>query len=162
VTADESSNETAETAINPFPQSAASLIIPKLGIAAPIIFSQSAENKDILRDLHSGAAHYPGSALFGERGVGIVLGHSSAFPWYQGNYGSVFSLLHRLTVGDEFFVFYENKIYTYRVSKTDIVMPKNFQVENPDGGSHLVLLSCWPVGTNWRRIVVFSDLVSVK
>jgi LPXTG-site transpeptidase (sortase) family protein len=145
---------------NPFPESEASILIPKIDISAPIILSQSPRNRDMLKDLEKGTALYPESPLFGEQGVSILLGHSSAYPWYRGNYGSVFALLNKLELGDEFYVFFKGNRYTYQVANKKVVVPEDFKVENPDHGSHLILMSCWPVGTNWKRIVVFSDLIN--
>jgi len=146
---------------NPFPHEEASIVIPKTGVWAPIVFSSSPKNRDMLKILEKGVGHYPESPRFDAKGVSIILGHSSAYPWYRGSYGSVFGLLNKLDPGDEFIVFYQGNRYVYRVNNTNIVVPKDFKVENPDNTQHLILMSCWPVGTNRKRIVVFSDLVSV-
>ncbi len=136
--------------------------IPKIKIKAPIVFPDTNDPNKLLKWLEKGALHYPDSENFGEKGVAILLGHSSAYPWYRGNYGSVFALLEKLQAGDEVIVVSNGKKYLYRVSGSKVVVPKDFKVTNPDGKSHLWLMSCWPVKTNKLRIVVATDLMQVS
>ncbi|MEW5805276.1 MAG: sortase [Patescibacteria group bacterium] len=138
------------------------VFIPKINVKAEIVFPDTTDNKELLSWLEKGVIHYPDSAGFGEKGVGILLGHSSAYPWYRGDYGSVFALLEKLEPGDEVVVVSQGKKYLYRVSGSKVVVPKDFRVENPDNGSHLWLMSCWPVRTNKLRIVVATDLVKTE
>lgn len=140
--------------------------IPKIKIKAPIVFPDTNDSNKLLKWLEKGVVHYPDSAMFGDPptggGVAILLGHSSAYPWYRGNYGSVFALLEKLQAGDEVIVVSNGKKYLYRVSGSKVVVPKDFKVTNPDGKSHLWLMSCWPVKTNKLRIVVATDLISTE
>ena len=136
--------------------------IPKIKVKAEVVFPDTNDSKKLLKWLEKGVIHYPDSEKFGERGVAIILGHSSAYPWYRGNYGSVFALLEKLQAGDEVIVVSQGKKYLYRVSGSKVVVPKDFKVENPDDKSHLWLMSCWPVRTNKLRIVVATDLVSTE
>jgi len=84
----------------------------------------------------------------------IILGHSSAYPWYKGAYGSVFSLLNKLEGNDEIFVFSAKKKYTYKVVGKEINLPENLNIEKQKEESLLYLLSCWPIKTNWKRIAI--------
>jgi len=143
-------------------QSEARVIIPKINVNAPIVFPQTIDNDELLSYLEKGVIHYRDSAEIGKPGTAIILGHSSAYPWYNGNYGSVFALLEKLEIGDEFVVSYQNKKYYYRVSEKDIVVPLDFKVEEKDNKSHLILMSCWPVRTNRLRMVINSDLIRVE
>lgn len=143
-------------------QNEARVIIPKINVNAPIVFPQTIDNDELLSYLEKGVIHYRDSAEIGKPGTAIILGHSSAYPWYNGNYGSVFALLEKLEIGDEFIVSYQNKKYYYRVSEKDIVVPLDFKVEEKDNKSHLILMSCWPVRTNRLRMVINSDLIRVE
>jgi LPXTG-site transpeptidase (sortase) family protein len=143
-------------------QNEARVIIPKINVNAPIVFPQTIDNDELLSYLEKGVIHYRDSAEIGKPGTAIILGHSSAYPWYNGNYGSVFALLEKLEIGDEFVVSYQNKKYYYRVSEKDIVVPLDFKVEEKDNKSHLILMSCWPVRTNRLRMVINSDLIRVE
>ena len=143
-------------------QNEARVIIPKINVNTPIVFPQTIDNDELLSYLEKGVIHYRDSAEIGKPGTAIILGHSSAYPWYNGNYGSVFALLEKLEIGDEFVVSYQNKKYYYRVSEKDIVVPLDFKVEEKDNKSHLILMSCWPVRTNRLRMVINSDLIRVE
>ncbi len=130
------------------------LIIPVLGIDAPIIWPLSKEENDLQKALESGVVLWPESSYLGKEGTIIILGHSSAYPWYRGAYGSVFSLLDKLQVGDEVYVYSADRIFTYRVVGKKIDFPENLKIEESKGEAVLYLLSCWPVRTNWKRIAI--------
>lgn len=140
--------------------------IPKIKVKAEIVFPDTVNSKELLSWLEKGVIHYPDSAEFGSvssgSGVSIILGHSSAYPWYRGSYGSVFALLEKLEAGDEVMVVSSGKKYLYRVSGSKVVVPKDFKVENPDGKPHLWLMSCWPVRSNKLRMVVAADLIKTE
>ena len=136
--------------------------IPRLNVKAKVVFPDTNDSVRLLKWLEKGVIHYPDSEAFGKKGVSIVLGHSSAYPWYRGDYGSVFALLEKLKAGDEVIVVDKGKKYLYRVSGSRVVVPKDFKVESSDNKSHLWLMSCWPVRTNKLRIVVATDLVSTE
>ena len=95
-----------------------------------------------------------------------MLGHSSAFPWYNGDFGAVFALLSKLKVGDRFYVQYEdNRSFVYEMTQAIIFNPfENNQrltdIENAPGSS-IILISCYPVGTNYKRIAVQARLVQL-
>lgn len=136
--------------------------IPKINVKAEIVFPDTTDPKELLKWLEKGVIDYPDAARFGADGVSILLGHSSAYPWYRGNYGSVFALLEKLQPGDEVIVVSRGYKYLYRVSGSKIVVPKDFKVDDPDGKSHLWLMSCWPVRTDKLRIVVATDLIKTE
>jgi len=138
------------------------IFIPRINVKAKIVFPDTNDSRELLKWLEKGVIHYPDSDELGEKGVAIILGHSSAYPWYRGDYGSVFALLEKLKAGDEVIVVNQGKKYLYRVSGSKVVVPKDFKVQNPDNGSHLWLMSCWPVRTNKLRIVVATDLISTE
>jgi LPXTG-site transpeptidase (sortase) family protein len=99
-------------------------------------------------------------------GNGIILGHSSAYPWYRGDYGSVFALLSKLAVGERFYVQYEdNRMFVYEVRGSVIFNP--FKTEERlaalEGvtGDNVILLSCYPVGTSYLRIAVRAEQVAI-
>ena len=142
----------------------ATLIIPKLGISAPIVFGVESDENTILKNLENGVVHYSDSPKPGLDGLSIILGHSSAYPWYRGAYGSVFSLLGKLEPGDNFSVQYsDGRKFNFAVKQSVVFSPfdndsrlAHFdQADNPT----LILVSCWPVGTNYKRIAVQAELI---
>jgi LPXTG-site transpeptidase (sortase) family protein len=144
----------------------ATLVIDGIGVRAPIVFG-SPDNVDaIYENLEEGVVHYSGTAKPGEPGVSIVLGHSSAYPWYKGDYGAVFALLSKLKPGDRFYVQYaDNRSFFYEV-KEDLVFNPFKSDERLDAmerasGDNIILISCYPVGTNYLRIAVRAERISL-
>ena len=140
------------------------LTIPAIGAKAPIVLEQSINPDVIFSRLEDGVVHYAGTPLPGEVGTSIILAHSSAYPWYKGHYGSVFALLTKLKPGDEVFVSDGTKILKYQVTESLVFNPftsndpKLLALSQSDRSS-IVLVSCWPVGTAYKRIAVKADLV---
>ncbi|MFH0912546.1 MAG: class E sortase [Patescibacteria group bacterium] len=136
------------------------IIIPKINVDAPIVFPQSAANKSILDAIQNGVAHYPGTALPGRVGNVFVTGHSSYYWWSGGKYNRIFTLLDKLQPNDLVYVYYEGKEYIYKVRDSIIVLPSQTDVLNPTASATLSLMTCTPVGTNLKRLVVRADLIS--
>lgn len=142
----------------------AQLVIDSIGINAPIIFGVSTDDNDVYNNLEKGVVHYSSTPRPGQKGVSVVLGHSSAYPWYKGHYGSVFALLNKLNPGDKFYIQYEdNRVFVFQVKQSLVFNPfgddarlKELEQSNVPS---LILLSCWPVGTNYRRIAIQAELV---
>lgn len=150
--------------VKPLP-SRARLVIDSIGIDAPLVFDVAPDNDTIYKNLERGVVHYSNTPKPGVRGVSVVLGHSSAYPWYKGKYGSVFALLGKLKPGDTFYVQYEDgRLFVFKVKGAIVFNPfvaddRVTELERADG-TNIVLISCWPVGTNYRRIAVQAQLIS--
>ncbi|MEX2053331.1 MAG: sortase [Candidatus Paceibacterota bacterium] len=140
------------------------IVIESLGVRAPIVFNVGDDTKAIYDNLENGAVHYSNTSKPGEGGVSVVLGHSSAYPWYKGAYGSVFALLGKLQPGDIFYVAYaDGSRFVYSMKQAIVFSPfandeRLQEIEKSDKDT-VVLLSCWPVGTNYKRIAVQAELV---
>jgi LPXTG-site transpeptidase (sortase) family protein len=144
----------------------ARLVIDKIGVNAPIVFGVPDIDLDnIYERLEDGVVHYSASAKPGNPGTGIILGHSSAFPWYRGDYGAVFALLSKMDNGDRFYVQYDNgPAFLYEVMGSVIFNPfkaeERLRAIEDVSGNNLILLSCYPVGTNYLRIAVQAAQVA--
>ncbi len=142
----------------------ATLTVGKIGITAPIVFNVGSDNDKIFKNLENGVVHYSDTPKPGLDGISVILGHSSAYPWYRGSYGSVFALLGKLEPGDKFSVQYsDGRVFSFAVKQSLIFSPFSDdsqlkQIEKYPGSS-LVLISCWPIGTNYKRIAVQAELV---
>jgi LPXTG-site transpeptidase (sortase) family protein len=149
----------------PLPDTA-TLVIDSIGVRAPIVFGVPDNNDLIYNNLENGVVHYSNTPKPGEPGAAIVLGHSSAYPWYKGDYGAVFALLSKLKVGDRFYVQYsDNRTFVFQMTQSIIFNPfENDQrlsdIENASGSS-IILISCYPVGTNYKRIAIQAQLVQI-
>ena len=143
------------------------LIIPRLGKNLPIINSEvgnlqlknfAALEKDIQADLKNGVVHYPGTANPGEIGNVFITGHSSYYPWDNGRFKDSFSLLPQLVAGDKFYIYYKEKKYTYRVFDIKEVRPTKVDVlAQPQDKKIATLMTCTPVGTNLRRLIISAE-----
>jgi len=133
--------------------------IPKIGISAPIIFPAASTTEERVHELlDSGTVHYPSSALPGEEGETIILGHSAPENWPKIKYDWVFSDLDSLAWGDEILVYFEGEKHVYLVEDKIFIergeeLPKENYVK---GENTIILLSCWPPGKNIRRIAVIA------
>ncbi|MGD0976874.1 MAG: sortase [Minisyncoccia bacterium] len=139
--------------------------IPTIGITAPVVLEKSLDPNVILNRLSDGVVHYSDSPLPGEEGTSVILGHSSAYPWYKGKYGSVFALLGKLKNGDAVIITNGSKTLVYKVSDILIFNPLSNnsriqEISQSDNRSSVLLVSCWPVGTNLKRIAVRADLIA--
>ena len=144
----------------PYTSKSNSIQIPQIGIEAPIIIGQSKDNLQLKNDLDKGTVLYPGSVLPGQSGQVVVLGHSAPPNWPKIRYDWVFSDLNSLVSGDKVIVNFNNKQYTYTITRKEIVKKgSEVSIEGFDPKDNvLTLISCWPPGKNYERIVVQAIL----
>ncbi len=135
------------------------LIIPKINVNAPIIEVENSQESTIQKGLESGVVHYPGTANPDEVGNYFILGHSSDYIWRKGDYKEVFALLDKLEVNDEIKVYYQSKEYLYRVVDKVIVVENDVQVLAPTSEPTISLMTCWPIGTPLKRLIIKGRLV---
>jgi LPXTG-site transpeptidase (sortase) family protein len=141
------------------------IIIPRINRNVPIV-NVSTENlikrdwsaleAEIQNALRDGVVHYPGTAEPGERGNVVITGHSSYFPWDPGRFKDVFALLHDVSINDEILIYADQKQYKYKVTDKKIVMPDQIDVLTQQGEDKLTLITCTPVGTNLKRLIIIA------
>lgn len=138
------------------------LVIPKTGVKVPIVFPTDTSTKGVLKALEGGVGIYPGSVMPGQKGHTILLGHSSLASWYHGDYARVFSLLNRLSAGDQFMVVAGNMKYIYKVSSNQVFKPAaaDAYLAQPTQGSIMELVTCDPVGSAANRRIVSAELIA--
>jgi LPXTG-site transpeptidase (sortase) family protein len=145
------------------------LVVPKLGKSIPIVETGDAQiqgadwgqlEKQIQSGLQKGVVHYPGTAKPGEFGNVFITGHSSYYPWDPGQYKDVFATLSKLEVGDMYYVYYNQKQYSYEVTSKMEVKPSNVDVlSQPKDEKISTLMTCTPVGTALRRLIITAKEV---
>jgi LPXTG-site transpeptidase (sortase) family protein len=145
------------------------LVIPKLNLNIPIVIPSNtalidenwtALEKDIQDGLQHGVVHYPGTARPGQAGNVFITGHSSYY--YPGPYTSVFARLAELDPGDEFWLYYGGDKHRYRIIDEREVSPTDVSVLNqPSTIREATLMTCTPVGTTLRRLVVRAQEIDV-
>jgi LPXTG-site transpeptidase (sortase) family protein len=144
------------------------IVIPRINQNVPIIRVSSqnliqrdwkALERDIQDALRDGVVHYPGTSLPGENGNVVITGHSSYFPWDPGRFKDVFALLHDVVEGDRIVVYQNQKKYLYEVTEKFEVKPTQIEVLRQKDTETLTLITCTPIGTNLRRLIVIAKPV---
>lgn len=147
------------------------IIIPRIDQNIPIVRVSSeslimrdwkALEKEMQEALKGGVVHYPGTSLPGESGNIVVTGHSSYFPWDPGRFKDVFALLEDVVEGDKVVVYHEQDKYIYEVKEIKIVLPEDINVLKQTPDNKLTLITCWPVGTNLKRLIVSAEPIEVN
>lgn len=141
------------------PNTQFSIVVPKIGAAEKITANVDPSNKDeYLQALTNSIAHAKGTAFPGVNGTTYLFAHSADNFWDIGRYNAVFYLLKDMVPGDEIYVFYNGKKYTYVVYDTKLVDATDTQyIDAALGqGERLILQTCWPPGTDWKRTLVFA------
>lgn len=148
------------------------IVIPKIGKNIPLldITQTTVEGKNELNDifmkeLENGVIRYPGSAKPGEDGNSFIFGHSSNFPWIDGDFNDVFALLDKVVFDDEIVVYYGQEKYIYKVRSKNVIRPGDVSVlksNEKSGKKELTLMTCWPIGTTLNRLVLTADLIEIQ
>ncbi|MGE5042259.1 MAG: sortase [Candidatus Levyibacteriota bacterium] len=136
-----------------------SVVIPKIGANEKVTPNVDPSNGDVyLEVLRHTVAHAKGTALPGMNGTTYLFAHSADNFWDVGRYNAVFYLLKDLDVNDDVVVFFENKRFNYKVYDKKIVDPTevNYMSANLGLGERLILQTCWPPGTSWKRLLIFA------
>jgi LPXTG-site transpeptidase (sortase) family protein len=135
-----------------------SIVIEKIGLTAPLIFSQEKTQKEIEADLNNGVVAYPGSVLPGEIGNLFITGHSSIYPWNHSAYGKVFAALDKLEAGDKVIVYYNKHKFEYKITNKYVAHAQDVRLVHPDNEAKITLFTCWPIGTNLKRLALEGAL----
>ena len=134
--------------------------IPKINAYSPIVLDVDPWNKsEYLEKLKSGVAHAKGTVLPGDIGMSFLFAHSSDLPWNITRYNTVFFLLGSLKIGDEIVIFRDNEKIGFKVVEIRIVSPYEVSFLKDLSVDQLVLQTCWPIGTDYKRLLIFTERV---
>jgi len=138
-----------------------SLSIPKIGAATNIVANVDTNNEDeYFNALKEGVAHAKGTFFPGQGKTIYLFAHSTDSPLNIVAYNAVFYQLAKLDSGDKITVYFANKKYVYQMSDKKVVGANEVAWLVRDfGGEKLILQTCTPPGTTWKRLLVFADLV---
>jgi LPXTG-site transpeptidase (sortase) family protein len=142
------------------PSASNTLLIPSLGISAPVNYPDDTSDSAIETSLQTGVAHYPSTALPGQSGSVYIFGHSSDFIWSPGTFKHVFTKLPEIAIGATISLSDSTgKTFTYRVAAKKVVAADDISVLEQDQQLHqLILQTSYPLGTALERYVVFAQL----
>ncbi len=136
-----------------------SILIPKVGANQKVFPNVDPNNeKAFLPILYQGVAHAKGTVFPGIKGNIYLFAHSSDNFWDVGRYNAVFYLIKDLVVGDDIVIFFENRRHNYKVTESKVLdaADVSYLVKNQGEQEQLILQTCWPPGTTWKRLVVFA------
>lgn len=136
--------------------------INSIGISAPIISGVDGKIKeDYMKALENGVAHLKGTALPGMSGNTVIFGHSSYFKNQPGSYKEIFAKNNNIQIGDQIVIKSNlGRSLKYQVTGKEIVAPDDVGVvrQNFDE-SKLTLITCWPVYSTAKRLVVVASKI---
>lgn len=136
-----------------------SIVIPRIGASSRVIPNVDPSDPSVFKPaLMQGVAHAKGTVFPGLPGNTYIFAHSTDSWWNVGRYNAVFYLLKDLQPGDDIVVFFEGIRHNYVVEKTFIADPSevSYLINSHDGPEQLVLQTCWPPGTTWKRLFVIA------
>ncbi len=138
-----------------------SIVVPKIGINAPIVAGVDPANpKEYNKVLATAVAHSSTSFTPDKAGTVYLFSHSTNYDWFVKDLNAVFYLVKNLENGDYIVLFYKGVRYTYQLKEKRIVQPGEISYLVPQvGKKNLILQTCWPPGSTTERLLLFADLV---
>ena len=142
-----------------------SILIPKINAKSNIVANVSPYNKDEYLSVlekdevaHSETSSLPG---LGKNKTTYLFAHSTQQSLNMVRKNSIFYLLNELINGNSIYIRYNGNLYQYKVYDKKIISYKeaeylNYKDENREV---LILQTCWPIGTNWKRLLVFAERI---
>jgi LPXTG-site transpeptidase (sortase) family protein len=143
------------------------VLVPKIAARANITqnvspFDQLAYEKELKmgKVAHSATSSLPGDG----KGKSIYLfAHSSEENFLANRANAVFYLIGELDKGDSIWIEKNGIKYLYKVYDKKITKPEDtsyLRYSDPNR-EVLILQTCWPIGTNWNRLMVMAQLMAV-
>ena len=135
-----------------------SIIVEKIGADAPIIANVDPSNKAVYEAaLKRGVAHALGTSLPGQPGVSYLFAHSTDTIFNVPRYNAIFYLLQDMALGDRIVIFFAGRRYDYKVVETKITEASDVSYFTMQTSEQiLVLQTCYPPGTTWKRFLVIA------
>ena len=139
--------------------------VPKIGANAKIIKGVSPYNKkeymEVLKGndiAQSSISSLPGD---GKGTTTYLFAHSTQQELLAARQNSVFYLLGELNNDDVILINYKGKDYMYKVYTKKIIGAKEVEylTYSEKDRELLVLQTCWPIGTNWQRLLIFAERI---
>ena len=132
---------------------AGQLVIKKIGVNMPI-----STLPDPAQALAIGAQLIPGTATPDQFSNTAIAGHR--FQYLPPSSKTLY-LLHKLEQGDDIVVHWNNRTYTYRMLSSKEVLPDDISVLYATSSPRLTLITCTPIFSTAKRLIVTANLVSV-
>ena len=135
-----------------------SIYVPKINARSKIIPNVDPGNsQEYLNALTQGVAHAKGTNFPGQGKEIYLFSHSTDSPLNFARYNAIFYLLGKLDKGDRIVIFFMGQMHTYQVDNKVITSADDTSWLKDDGsGEKLVLQTCDPPGTSWRRLLIIA------
>jgi len=134
-----------------------SVVIPKIGAKSDVIANVDTANpQEYLAALEEGVAHARGTYFPGQKETIFLFAHSTDSPINIARYNAVFYLLRKLEPGDTIIVFFADKKYLYEVTEKLVASVSDTSWLATAGEERLILQTCDPPGTTFRRLLVIA------
>jgi len=141
------------------------IIIPKIQAEADVRenvspFDQAEYNRVLKENVvaQASGSFPPGSGV--GRSTYIFAHSTNAGPSSVRN-NAVFYLLGKLEVDDQIVINYHGNHKNYRVYEKKVVKPNvlDFLTYGDPTREVLILQTCWPIGTDWNRLLVLAEAI---
>jgi sortase A len=136
------------------------IVIPKIGANSKVIANVDPFDSQIYqRALTQGVAHAKGTVFPGQTGNSFLFSHSSVNFYEASQYNSVFYLLNKMEPGDLIYVYVNEEKLEYEVTDKGNYAPTAIDfLKNYGEGKTLTLMTCWPPGTTFKRLIITARL----
>ncbi|HZI38438.1 MAG TPA: class E sortase [Acidimicrobiia bacterium] len=121
--------------------------IPKIGLRHKVFHGIT------LRNIDQGPSHWPGTAMPGENGNTVFMGH-------RVTHSHPFRRIHELAPGDEVIFTITGIRTVYAVTDSLVVTPKQLEITLPTATPTGTLFACHPPGSARQRYVVRLALLA--
>ena len=142
-----------------------SITVPRIGAYAAIVENVSPydqkEYSQVLKDRVVAQSKGSATAGSGKGSSTFIFAHSTEQGISLVRQNSIFYLLGELKNNDTVLVNRGGNTLTYRVYMQKIVSAAEIEYlkySDPDR-EVLILQTCWPIGTDWKRLLVFAERV---
>lgn len=138
------------------------LVIPSLGIEAPIFYVDENSEEIFQAALSDGVVHYPGTAKPGEYGNVYIFGHSSDYAWTKGSYKNIFASLPNIREQAVILVTDgTGTAYKYQVTQKFVASPRDTYLLEQGNSEEkiLTLQTSYPLGTAFKRFIVLAKII---
>lgn len=137
--------------------------VPSVGIHTSITMNVDGQNMpEYLAALEKGAAHYKGTPHPGEAGSSLLFAHSSFTKPLPNSADAIFRALHFVHIGDTVIV--QNKFhkYVYEIYQTRVIVPTDLEFLSQSGPTRVTLMTCTPLGSTAKRLLVYAKQISAE
>lgn len=127
------------------------VIIPSMLLDQPVLDGPISQTYSIL---NRGIWRWPGGSTPDKGSNTVLIGHRFTYTQPKG----VFYYLNKVKLGDEIGMWWNNQLYTYKVSSITEVAPTAVSIQDPTPDTRLTIFTCTPLWLPKDRLVIVAEL----